>query len=273
MKKIIIAFTFILLFFGGTKIVSASSIIPPDDEESYSSVDDMPFPENSILGEAVLLQTKLVSGQTLNGKYYKLYRYEIPIYCLVDLCGNSAFCNLIAGSSSSISFVEEITATVSYSQQIATEHSLSVSGSLGNRLGFSNVGMDTTIDASVSSSITQSYGSVFSYSTTSGRTHTITYNVDETGHYRLEKRAFLYVYVIQTYSIVSSSNFNFNFAPLANINLAYYFHGNSVRLGLIENGNYEIGMMKYNHINGEYTFDKDYYATKFNNGNTDFLVL
>ena len=274
MKKIITILIIFVLLSTCTVSVSAYSIDTPEGETAYDSILDMPFPTNSILGEAVLVDDVRVSGEMLNGQYYNLYRYEVPIYCLVDLCSSSAYMMLTEGSSNSITYYEEYTTTKTYTEQVQTTNSSSIGGSLGTKLGFSGAEVETSITVNLETSLTQTYGAEFSYSTTQGVSQTITYNVTESGRYRLEKRAFLYVYVIQLYTIAtstSSGGINPFAAPIRETK--YYFHNNYIMLGLAENGQCEVGLMKYNIVDGKYVFDKQYYANTFNGGNDNFLVL
>lgn len=272
MKKIITILSVFVLLLICTVSVSANSIDVPEQETPYNSVAEMPFPTNSILGDAILLETVKVSGQPFNGQYYNLYRYEVPIYCLVDLCSGSSYMNLTVGSSNSITYYEENSETTTFTQQIAEINSLSLTGSLGTKIGFPGAEMETSISENIQTSLTASYGNEFSYSTTQGYSETINYNILESGRYRLERRAFLYVYVIQSYTIVSSSGSG-GINPFAIREIKYYFHNNSIRLGLAENGQCEVGLVKYNLVNGAYVVDKQYYANVFNDGNDNFLVL
>ena len=272
MKKIITILSIFMLLLTCTVSVSANSIDVPEQEEPYNSVGEMPFPTNNCLGEAVLIKIVNVSGQPFNGKYYNLYRYEIPIYCLVDLYSCSSYMILTAGSSDSITYYEEYSQSKSYSEQVAETNSLSLTSSLGTKVGFPGSEMETAVSTNIETSLTATFGNEFSYTTTQGFSQTINYNIIESGRYRLEKRAFLYVYVIQSYTMVSSSELG-GINPFVIRNTTYYFHNNSIRLGLAKNGQCEVGLVKYNLVNGAYVFDKQYYADTFNNGDDNFLVL
>ena len=274
MKKIITIVSIFVILLTCTVSVSAYSIDVPESETAYDSILDMPFPTNDIYGEAVLVDNVRLSGQMLNGQYYNLYRYEVPIYCLVDLCSSSSFMMLTEGSSNSITYYEETTKTDTYTKQLETTCSSSIASSLGVKLCIAKNEAESSIESTIVTSLTESYEAEFSYTTTHGFSQTITYNITESGRYRLEKRAFLYVYVIQLYTVVTSTNSG-GINPFAASlrETKYYFHDNYVVLGLAENGQCEVGLMKYNIVDGKYVFDKQYYANKFNGGNDNFLVL
>lgn len=272
MKKFLSLFTCMIVMliscFFIAKPVMANSIQPPDDVISYDSPDLLPMPSNSLLGSAELIDEVLVYGVIDNGKYYRLYKYEIPVYCLLGLDNNSNYLLLTEGSSYKFTYTESYTISTSYSSQVSSENSLSLSSGLGAKLGFSGLGIETNVSQNVSNSLSALYSDTFTYSTVKSQATNISFNVIQSGRYRLEKRAFLSVYVVQCYTVVTTENVN-NVIKTSR----YYFDNYSIRLGLSENISYEIGMMKYLFENNEYVFDKDYYSNTFNNGDSNFLVI
>ena len=276
MKKFISTFSILLLIlifgFVSSTSVSANSIIPPEGEIGYSSVDSMPFPTNSLLGTPTLLRTAVATGSWENGQLYRIFRYEMPIYCLIGLENGGDYNQYTAGSTQSLTYTESIAINITHSEQVSNMHSLSLSSSLGTKLGFAGVSLEASVSAGVSEAVEQTYGNMFSYTTTEGVSYTSNYNIIVSGKYRLEKRAFLYVYVIQAYTAVSPTGLGSS-NPRVRREITYYFNGNSIKLGLPEGGGYEIGLSKYDFIDGKYVFDKDYYVNTFNNGDSNFLVL
>lgn len=273
MKKFLSLFTSILVIliscFFIAKPVIANSIQLPDDVVSYDSPNLLPLPSNSLLGNAELVDEVLVNGFVDNGQYYRLYKYEVPVYCLLGLDNNySNYLLLTENSSYNFTYTESYTISTSYSTQVSSENSLSLSSELGAKLGFSGIGIETSVSQNVSNSLSMLYSDTFTYSTIKSQTTNVSFNVIQSGRYRLEKRAFLSVYVVQCYTVITTENIN-------NVNRTsrYYFDNYSIRLGLNNDISYEIGMMKYLFENNKYVFDKDYYSNAFNNGNSNFLVI
>ncbi len=112
MKKFISTFSILLLIlifgFVSSTSVSANSIIPPEGEIGYSSVDSMPFPTNSLLGTPTLLRTAVATGSWENGQLYRIFRYEMPIYCLIGLENGEEYHPFTAGSTQSLTYTENI---------------------------------------------------------------------------------------------------------------------------------------------------------------------
>lgn len=275
MKKFISTFSILLLIlifgFVSSTSVSANSIAPPYDVPGYDSPNYFPLPTSNLLGDSIVLDTVLISSHQNNNSYYRILRYEMPIYCLIGLENAEGHYSFTAGSTQTLTYTETLTDSTTLSEQVSNMYSLSLSSSLGEALGFSNVEMDSALPSCVTNNL-GIYNELFSYTATQGVSYTSNYNIIVSGRYRLEKRAFLYVYVIQAYTAVSPTGLGSS-NPRVRREITYYFNGNSIKLGLPEGGGYEIGLSKYDFIDGKYVFDKDYYVNTFNNGNSNFLVL
>jgi hypothetical protein len=242
----------------------------PDGEISYSSLADLPFPENETLGEAELIGTYQTDGVGAEGKYIAVYRYPIALFCLVDLgIQDPVFRALTAGSSISITYTSSVVNNVSFVQQTCNANSYGISAMVGTKLGFGGAEINTELSASYEEIVETTCGVETSYSSSNETSYTETHYVLENGIYRLEKRMFLYAYIIQSYSCYRDSN------ARAFVPLYYYFHSNTFVLAKpeAEINQYIISLNKYINTDGIYTFDKDYYVNTFNNGVDNFIVL
>ena len=272
MKKFISTFNILLLIlifgFVSSTSVSANSIAPPYDVPGYDSPNYFPLPTSNLLGDSIVLDTVLISSHQNNNSYYRILRYEMPIYCLIGLENAEGHYSFTAGSTQTLTYTETLTDSTTLSEQVSNMYSLSLSSSLGEALGFSNVEMDSALPSCVTNNL-GIYNELFSYAATQGVSYTSNYNIIVSGKYKLEKRAFLYVYVIQYYSELTYIDYNKGPWEI----VQYYLNNSTVKLGLREGSGYEIGLSKYNFVDGKYVFDKDYYVNTFNNGDSNFLVL
>lgn len=211
MKKFISTFSILLLIlifgFVSSTSVLANSITHPYDVPGYDSPNYFPLSTSNLLGDSIVLDKVLISSHQNNNSYYRILRYEMPVYCLIGLESGEDYYIFTAGSTRTLTYTESRAINTTYSEQVSNMYSLSLSSSLGEALGFSNVEMNSSLPSCVTNNL-EIYNGLFSYTATQDVSYTSNYNIIVSGKYRLEKRAFLYVYVIQYYSELTYIDYN-----------------------------------------------------------------
>ncbi len=127
MKKFISTFSILLLIlifgFVSSTSVSVNSIAPPYDVPGYDSPNYFPLPTSNLLGDSIVLDTVLISSHQNNNSYYRILRYEMPIYCLIGLESGEDYYIFTAGSTQTLTYTETLTDSTTLSEQVSNMYS------------------------------------------------------------------------------------------------------------------------------------------------------
>lgn len=249
------------------------------DEKKYYKVE---VPRVGALGNVSLeyqkeyswhkISTPDINGKTVYSSIEKAYLYKCEKKAsalLEDL--DYSFHTFNAGSSMSLTYQDSKVYGSTYSTQVEQTISKSTGKTIGISVGYGPVkaeGSTTSLNqVGLSNSITKSY----EYSKTSGTAITANYVVNDSGIYRLGRRAIFDVYILQ--KIVDVYDITYLYkgkTRYANSTFNYCTIDTSYILNYVSGSIYE-GLFKYNSENGKYILDQNYANQYFPNDSVVYL--
>ncbi len=255
-----------LAVFNTTKINDINYI--ETIEPTYTKI---PVPVDQNLGAGVLTSYSKIVEQTVGTSKVRssytqtlLYKYPKTISAPIEAYGE--YMSMTGGSSVLLSFETTISKTKSYSKQVSDTMKGSLGATIKLESGIGILKEETSLTSTLEFGETLTDSISDAYSNSVSKKMEMTFNIDETGTYHLQRRGMFEVYIVEyitaVYDVKSVNG------KLYSGDIAYYTAETKYVLSYI-NSSSTIGLYKYNwnDINHNYELDKDY-ARKFLNSNT-----